>query len=57
MLFRSLDGDRAYAVGVNGGGAITIEGGTGELGPTLADVTDADLATWAALPDLPTIPT
>ena len=57
VYFGIIDVPRPYAVGVNGGGAITIEGGTGELGPTLADVTDADLATWAALPDLPTIPT
>lgn len=50
VYFGILDRPRPYAVGVNGGGAITITAPrTTEL-ITLADITNADSATWDALP-------
>ena len=48
-----IDAPRPYAVGSNGSGAITIYGAQDPAAPTLALVTDADPAVWAALPALP----
>ena len=50
VFFGIIDVPRPYAVGVNGDGAITIEGLPDPDAPTLQQVTNADPATWAALP-------
>ena len=50
VYFGIIDVNRPYAVGPNGPGAITIEGGTDSSGPTVEQVVDADPTTWASLP-------
>ncbi len=45
-----LDRSRPYAVGVNGDGVITIDGGNKSL--SLDDIVQADQATWDALPEI-----
>lgn len=50
VYFGVLDRPRPYSVGVNGSGAITIRGGGPSRGITLDDITNADPATWEALP-------
>lgn len=51
VYFGIIDARRPNAVGVNGDGALTIEGGLAAAsGPTLQDVTNADPTTWAAIP-------
>ena len=51
VYFGIIDARRPNAVGVNGDGALTIEGGLADAsGPTLQDVTNADPTTWAAIP-------
>jgi len=47
-----LDRPRPYAVGVNGSGAITITAGGSSPELTLDDITNADPATWDALPEV-----
>ena len=42
VYFGIVDVSRPYAVGVNGTGAITIEGTPGPTAPTLQQVTNAD---------------
>ena len=49
VYFGIVDVSRPYAVGVNGTGAITIEGTPGPTAPTLQQVTNADPATWTQL--------
>lgn len=49
VFFGIIDRPRPYAVVVNGNGAITITN-TDSQAIGLRQVTDADLATWAALP-------
>ena len=51
VYFGIIDAPRPYAVGVNGDGALTIQGGLATASePTLQDVTNADPTTWAAIP-------
>ena len=50
VYFGVLDRPRPYFVGVNGSGAITIDGYRDNTAITLDDITDADPATWEALP-------
>jgi hypothetical protein len=50
VYFSILDRPRPYAVGVNGSGAITIEGFGTDRAVRLADVVDAPEATWAKVP-------
>jgi len=50
VAFGIIDVPRPYAVGVNGDGVITIAGLPDSNAPTLQQVTNADSATWAALP-------
>jgi hypothetical protein len=59
VYFGIVDARRPYAVGVNGNGAITIEGTAGPGAPTIDQVTNADQNNWDHLgktPD-PTDPT
>ena len=50
VAFGIIDVPRPYAVAVNGVGVITIYGLPDTDAPTLQQVTNADPATWAALP-------
>ena len=52
VYFGVLDRPHPYAVGVNGSGAITIFGSVANRALTLTDITDADPATWDALPEI-----
>lgn len=52
VYFGVLDRPRPYTVGVNGSGAITILGAFTNRALTLTDITDADPATWDALPEI-----
>ena len=50
VYFGVLDRPRPYAVGVNGSGAIMVDGTQGNRAIILDDVTNADPATWESLP-------
>lgn len=51
VYFGIIDRPRPYAVGMNGDGAITITNSISQT-ITFQDITEADPATWAALPSI-----